>query len=76
LRRLRERDDLAYLGLIGSHTKWAAFRHRLEERGFTGAQLARVTCPIGLPGIHGKQPEVIAASVAAQLLLLAPPNAP
>ena len=40
----------------------------LEARGFTGAELARVTCPIGLPGITGKEPEVIAVSVAAQLL--------
>jgi xanthine dehydrogenase accessory factor len=29
-----------------------------------------VTCPIGLAGIRGKQPEVIAVSVAAQLLQL------
>ncbi len=73
LRRLRERNDLPYVGLIGSKTKWATFRHRLEERGFAEAELARVTCPIGLPGITGKEPEVIAASVAAQILQLAPP---
>ena len=35
LRRRRERGDLPYIGLIGSKTKWATFRHRLEERGFT-----------------------------------------
>jgi xanthine dehydrogenase accessory factor len=75
LRRLREQDDLPYIGLIGSATKWATFRHRLQERAFTGAELARITCPIGLPGIDGKQPEVIAASVAAQILLVAPPQA-
>ena len=68
LRRLRERDDLPYVGLIGSKTKWATFRHRLEERGFTAAELARITCPIGVPGIAGKEPEVIAVAVAAQLL--------
>jgi xanthine dehydrogenase accessory factor len=27
-----------------------------------------MVCPIGLPGIEGKAPAVIAASVAAQLL--------
>ena len=32
------------------------------------AELAQVTCPIGLPGIAGKEPEVIAVAVAAQLL--------
>lgn len=72
LRRLRERGDLPYVGLIGSKTKWAAFRHRLEERGFHERELAQVTCPIGVPGIRGKEPEVIAVAVAAQLLQ-APP---
>ena len=68
LTRLRAQADLPYIGLIGSATKWAAFRHRLEARGFTPEELARVTCPIGLPGISGKEPEVIAVSVAAQIL--------
>lgn len=70
LKRLRARDDLPYVGLIGSRTKWATFRHRLEERGFGEADFARVTCPIGVPGIRGKEPEVIAVAVAAQLLQL------
>jgi xanthine dehydrogenase accessory factor len=56
--------------LIGSQTKWATFRHRLADRGYTDAELAQVTCPIGLAGIRGKQPEVIAVAVAAQLLQL------
>ena len=68
LKRLREQGDLPYVGLIGSKTKWATFRHRLEERGFRKQELAQVTCPIGIPGIAGKQPEVIAIAVAAQLL--------
>ncbi|MCJ0764421.1 xanthine dehydrogenase accessory protein XdhC [Variovorax terrae] len=70
LRRLRVQDDLPYIGLIGSKTKWATFRHRLEQRGFGAAELARVTSPIGVPGISGKEPEVIAVAVAAQLLQL------
>lgn len=68
LKRQRERGDLPYIGLIGSKTKWATFRHRLEARGFTADELAHVTCPIGVPGITGKEPEVIAVAVAAQLL--------
>jgi xanthine dehydrogenase accessory factor len=68
LKRQRERADLPYVGLIGSRTKWAVFRHRLEARGFTESELAHVTCPIGVPGIAGKEPEVIAVAVAAQLL--------
>jgi xanthine dehydrogenase accessory factor len=68
LLRQRAQGDLPYIGLIGSKTKWATFRHRLEVRGFTAAELAHVTCPIGVPGIAGKEPEVIAVAVAAQLL--------
>jgi xanthine dehydrogenase accessory factor len=68
LTRQRGRGDLPYVGLIGSKTKWASFRQRLEARGFTAAELAHVTCPIGVPGIVGKEPEVIAVAVAAQIL--------
>lgn len=68
LLRQRERADLPYIGLIGSQTKWATFRHRLKARGFTPEELAHVTSPIGVPGIAGKEPDVIAIAVAAQLL--------
>jgi len=70
LARLRQHDDLPYIGLIGSATKWATFRKRLHERGYADAELARVTCPIGLSGIRRKEPEAIAVGVAAQLLQL------
>ena len=70
LRRLHERDDLPFVGLIGSKSKWATFRHRLEARGFAADAISRVTCPIGVPGVRGKEPEVIAAAVAAQLMQL------
>lgn len=69
LQRQRERGDLPFVGLIGSRTKWVTFGRRLQARGFTPQELARVTCPIGLPGITDKAPAVIAASVVAQLLL-------
>lgn len=70
LLRQRLQADLRWIGLIGSKTKWASFRHRLVERGFTEAECAQVVCPIGVSGIVGKQPAVIAASVAAQILLV------
>ncbi len=70
LARHRAHADLPFIGLIGSQTKWASFSHRLQARGFSPDELAHVTCPIGLPGIAGKEPEVIAVAVAAQLLLL------
>ena len=68
LQRQRDHADLPYIGLIGSKTKWATFRSRLSARGFTDAELGHVTSPIGVPGIAGKEPEVIAIAVAAQLL--------
>jgi xanthine dehydrogenase accessory factor len=68
LKRQRAQGDLSFIGLIGSRTKWATFASRLQGRGFTPHELAQVTCPIGVPGIRGKEPEVIAVAVAAQLL--------
>jgi xanthine dehydrogenase accessory factor len=68
LSRQRIHGDLPYVGLIGSKTKWASFRQRLEARGFSASELAHITCPIGVPGIADKRPEVIAIGVAAQLL--------
>ena len=63
-----KRNDFGYLGLIGSATKRARFVRRFEQRGFGAEALARITCPIGVPGITGKQPEVIALALVAQLL--------
>ena len=66
------RGDFAYLGLIGSATKRARFVHRFQERGIGADALARLTCPIGVTGIGGKEPEVIAIAVVAQLLQQSP----
>ncbi|MFT4101818.1 MAG: XdhC family protein [Burkholderiaceae bacterium] len=65
-----DRDRFGFLGLIGSRTKRARFESRLLARGIPAARIARLQCPIGMPGIIGKEPEVIALSVAAQLLAL------
>lgn len=62
------RGDFAYFGLIGSKTKRQRFIRRYEARGIPAEAIARMTCPIGVPGIAGKEPEVIAAAVVAQLL--------
>lgn len=62
------RDDLAFLGLIGSAAKWGAFRTQLAGLGHDEATLARVTTPVGLPGVPGKSPAAIAVATAAQLL--------
>jgi xanthine dehydrogenase accessory factor len=63
-----KRNDAGFFGLIGSQTKRARFVHRFEAMGLAPEAIARMHCPIGVPGIAGKEPEVIAASVVAQLL--------
>jgi xanthine dehydrogenase accessory factor len=68
--RVLERNDFAFLGLIGSETKRARFTSRLRAMGTPPHALARLTCPIGIPGIASKEPAAIAAAVAAQLLIL------
>jgi xanthine dehydrogenase accessory factor len=62
------RGDFAYFGLIGSAAKRRQFEQRLTARGMERARLERMTCPIGVPGITGKEPDVIAVAVAAQVL--------
>jgi xanthine dehydrogenase accessory factor len=65
------RGDFGFFGLIGSRTKRAKFEARLRERGVDDALLQRMVCPIGLPGLAGKEPGVIAVAAVAQLLLAA-----
>ncbi len=62
-------ERFGYVGLIGSATKRARFLRQMRDAGLTEAMLARLVCPIGVPGIEGKDPAVIAASTAAQLLM-------
>jgi xanthine dehydrogenase accessory factor len=62
-------SEASFIGMIGSATKRARFLSRLGGDGLADSQRARLTCPIGVPGIAGKAPEIIAVSVAAQLLL-------
>ena len=59
---------LGTIGLIGSAAKWARFRSGLLVEGHDEATVDRIRCPIGLPGLPGKEPAAIAVSVAAELL--------
>jgi xanthine dehydrogenase accessory factor len=59
---------LGSIGLIGSSAKWARFRGRLAEAGHPAETIDRIDCPIGLPGVPGKDPAAIAIAVAAALL--------
>lgn len=64
------RGDFAFLGLIGSATKRRRFVQLLQRRGMDDAVIARMTCPIGIDGVTGKEPAHIAIAVVAQLLPL------
>jgi xanthine dehydrogenase accessory factor len=68
--RILRRNDAAWFGLIGSAAKRLQFSKRLGQRGLSDEQLAHMICPIGIPGIGGKEPASIAIAVAAQLLQL------
>src|SRR5690606_18352516 len=63
-------EGIGSIGLIGSASKWARFRKKLGELGHGPDDLARVTTPIGIPEVAGKQPAAIAVSVAARMLQL------
>nr|WP_294507695.1 xanthine dehydrogenase accessory protein XdhC [uncultured Rhodopila sp.] len=67
-----QRPGFAAVGVIGSDTKRARFAGRLARAGIQRAAIERLICPIGLPGIAGKEPAVVAVSVAAQILLISP----
>lgn len=68
-RTVLARGDFAYLGVIASKTKRARFVRRLRDAGLSEAAVARLHAPIGLPGLEGKEPSVIAVSLAADLLI-------
>jgi xanthine dehydrogenase accessory factor len=59
---------LGSIGLIGSAPKWARFRRKLAAEGLPAEAIDRITTPIGLPGLTGKDPSTIAISVAAALV--------
>ncbi|MBU6474874.1 MAG: xanthine dehydrogenase accessory protein XdhC [Alphaproteobacteria bacterium] len=62
-----EHGSFAYLGLIGSKTKSARFRKRLQALEL---DTQRLVCPIGIKGVTGKHPREIAIALAAELLTL------
>jgi xanthine dehydrogenase accessory factor len=62
------RDEFRYAGMIGSRPKRAQLERRLIARGFAAETIARVTCPIGISGIGGRDPGVIAIAVAAEIV--------
>ncbi len=63
-----KRQDLPYVGMIGSDTKTRRFHQRLIAKGVPPARLAAFYSPIGEQSIPGKLPIEVAVSVSAQII--------
>ena len=70
VKAILERGDFRLCGLLGSQGKRSRFEQRLRARGLPEHAITRLHCPIGVPEIASKEPEVIAIAVAAELLQL------
>lgn len=57
----------AFVGGVGSKAKAERTRQRLEAKGFSPEDAARVRMPLGVP-IHARSPEEIAVSIAGELI--------
>ncbi len=62
-----KRDDLVYVGMIGSATKRATFSNWLRGQNIPSTVMSRLTLPIGGKS-SDKRPEVIAALTATEIL--------
>ncbi|WP_439155573.1 XdhC family protein [Yoonia sp.] len=60
------RSDIFYLGCLGSTRTHAKRVERLQDAGFTPAEIARIHAPVGLD-IGGRNPGEIAVSIMAQV---------
>ncbi|ARM13423.1 MULTISPECIES: xanthine dehydrogenase accessory protein XdhC [Rhizobium] len=67
-RKALAREDLAYIGMIGSATKRATLASWLSREGGERGSMERLTLPIGGSTVRDKRPEVIAAMTAAEIL--------
>ncbi len=63
-----EREDAAYVGVIGSASKSRRFRLRLAHRGMATTLIDKLRCPVGHSDVPGKRPAEIAVAVAAELI--------
>ena len=62
-----KRDDLPYIGMIGSKTKRATFQSQWLREGGISEDLDKLISPIGGDTVRDKRPDVIAALVAAEI---------
>ena len=68
VRHALKRQDINYIGMIGSETKARRFQTRLKHREFSDEQISRLISPVGMLDIPGKQPIEVAVSISAQII--------
>ena len=61
------KQEVKYIGMIGSRKKIQTVYDALKEKGIPAEQLQRVYAPIGL-NIGALTPEEIAVSIVAQMI--------
>ncbi len=62
------RGDASYVGMIGSKTKRATFKHWLSREAEHPELFNRLICPIGGAAVKDKRPAIIAALAAAEIV--------
>ncbi|MCC2604343.1 xanthine dehydrogenase accessory protein XdhC [Planctobacterium marinum] len=65
-----KRDDIQYVGMIGSQTKAKRFRYKLKQRELSDVQINKLVSPVGELSVPGKTPIEVAISMAAQITQL------
>ena len=70
------RQEMAFVGMIGSDTKARRFHTRLAHKGFTASNIQRLVSPVGKLDIPGKRPIEVAVSMAAQLIQMLQQDTP
>jgi xanthine dehydrogenase accessory factor len=66
--KLAMRSECFYVGALGSMRNHAKRKQRLEDAGFSKAEIERIHSPIGL-NIGAQSPQEIAISIMAELVL-------
>lgn len=62
------RDDIQFVGMIGSQTKAKRFRYKLRQRELPQQQINKLISPVGELTVPGKTPIEVAISISAQIV--------
>ncbi len=67
-RALIKKNNLDFIGLIGSKSKANRFRHRLYRDGVDPKLIDKLTCPIGTAGPPGNEPGMSALATLYEIM--------